>query len=114
MKGIVDDSGRAILPVEILCTKHPTGVQVDVWIDTGFTGDLVLPESLVEDLELEVTGAIDLSLPVELVWPSQRFGSDCELRSNASAWRRATAGKGITRRLHKSRVEFRTEAQANT
>ncbi len=29
MKGIVDDSGRAILPVEILCTKQPTGVQVD-------------------------------------------------------------------------------------
>ena len=59
MKGIVDDAGRAILPVEILCTKHPTGVQVDVWIDTGFTGDLVLPKSLVEDLELEVTGSID-------------------------------------------------------
>jgi hypothetical protein len=35
MKGIVDDSGRAILPVEILYTKHPTGVLVDVWIDTG-------------------------------------------------------------------------------
>jgi clan AA aspartic protease len=59
MKGIVDDSGRAILPVKILCTKHPTGVQVYAWIDTGFTGDLVLPESLVEDLELEVTGSID-------------------------------------------------------
>ena len=59
MKGIVDDSGRAILPVEILCTKHPTGVQVDVWIDTGFTGDLVLPESLIKDLKLEVTGSID-------------------------------------------------------
>ena len=52
MKGIVDESGRAILPVEILCTKHPTGVQVNVWIDTGFTGDLVLPDSLIEDLEL--------------------------------------------------------------
>jgi predicted aspartyl protease len=52
MKGIVDESGRAILPVEILCTKHPSGVQVNVWIDTGFTGDLVLPDSLIEDLEL--------------------------------------------------------------
>ena len=49
MKGTVDDSGRAILPVEILCGKHPVGVQVDVWIDTGFTGDLVLPQSLIED-----------------------------------------------------------------
>jgi predicted aspartyl protease len=59
MKGIVDDSGRAILPVAILCTKHPTGVQDDVWIDTGFTGDLVLLESHVKDLEQEVTGSID-------------------------------------------------------
>ena len=59
MKGIVGDSGRAILPIQIVCSKHPTGVQIGVWIDTGFTGDLVLPESFVEDLELEVTGSID-------------------------------------------------------
>lgn len=59
MKGSVDESGRAILPIQILCPKHPTGVQLDVWIDTGFTGDLVLPESIIERLELEVTGSID-------------------------------------------------------
>ena len=59
MKGIVDDSGRALLPIQILCPKHPTGVRVDVWIDTGFTGYLVLPEAFIEDLELEVTGSID-------------------------------------------------------
>jgi predicted aspartyl protease len=53
---MVDDSGRAILPVRILCAKHPAGVQIDVWIDTGFTGDLVLPGSLIADLELEATG----------------------------------------------------------
>lgn len=59
MKGIVDDSGRAILPIQILCPKHPDGTIVDVWIDTGFTGDLVLPGSIIEDLQLEVTGSID-------------------------------------------------------
>ncbi len=59
MKGIVDDSGRAILPIQILCAKHPTGVPIDVWIDTGFTGDLVLPASVIENLELEATGSID-------------------------------------------------------
>jgi predicted aspartyl protease len=51
MRGVVDDSGRAILPIEILCPKYPTGVQVDAWIDTGFTGDLVLPQSLIDDLQ---------------------------------------------------------------
>jgi predicted aspartyl protease len=60
MRGLVDDSGRAILPIEILCPKYPTGVRVDAWIDTGFTGDLVLPQSLIDDLQLEITGSIDL------------------------------------------------------
>jgi predicted aspartyl protease len=47
MKGVVDDSGRAILPIKILCPKYPTGVQIDTWIDTGFTGDLVLPQIVI-------------------------------------------------------------------
>ncbi len=59
MRGGVDDSGRAILPIEILCPKYPIGVRVDAWIDTGFTGDLVLPQSLIDDLQLEITGSID-------------------------------------------------------
>lgn len=59
MKGVVDDSGRAILTIQIFCPKHPGGVKVHVWVDTGFTGDMVLPESLIEVLELEVTGSID-------------------------------------------------------
>ncbi len=59
MKGIVDESGRAILPIQILCPKYPEGMQIEVWVDTGFTGDLVLPESMIESLELQVTGSID-------------------------------------------------------
>lgn len=59
MKRIVDDSGRAILPIEILCPKYPTGVQIDTWIDTRFTGDLVLPQIAIDDLQLEITGSID-------------------------------------------------------
>ncbi len=59
MKGVVDDSGRAILPIKILCPKYPTGVQIDTWIDTGFTGDLVLPQMVIDDLQLEITGSID-------------------------------------------------------
>lgn len=59
MKGFVDDSGRAILPIQTLCTNHPDGVQVNAWIDTGFTGDFVLPSSVIEYLELEATGSFD-------------------------------------------------------
>lgn len=59
MKGIVDDSGRAILLIQLFSPKYPSGLQVEAWIDTGFTGDLVLPQRLIEDLELGVTGSID-------------------------------------------------------
>jgi hypothetical protein len=34
MRGVVDDSGRAILPIEIPCPKYPTGVRVDAWEKT--------------------------------------------------------------------------------
>ncbi len=34
-------------------------MQVDIWIETGFTGDPVLLKSLDDVIELEVTGSID-------------------------------------------------------
>ena len=59
MKGHVDQSGRAFLPVEIVSEKFPTGIRIDVWIDTGFTGDLVLPEPVVRHLDLPLSGSVD-------------------------------------------------------
>lgn len=59
MNGHVDQSGRAILSVLVLTEGHPSGVAIDVWIDTGFTGDLVLPAPLVRQLGLPVSGSID-------------------------------------------------------
>ena len=59
MKGYVDQSGRAFLPVEIVSETLPTGIQIDVWIDTGFTGELILPEVVVKQLSLPVSGSVD-------------------------------------------------------
>ncbi|MEI8018841.1 MAG: hypothetical protein WCH39_11630 [Schlesneria sp.] len=59
MKGYVDQSGRAILSVLLVTEAQPSGVPIEVWIDTGFTGDLVLPETLVRQLGLPVSGSID-------------------------------------------------------
>ena len=43
---------------------------VEVWIDTGFNGDLVLPKLLIDALGLEKSGSVDAVLadgsPVEL------------------------------------------------
>ena len=41
MNGSVDDSGRALVRIRL---KHPTDsteAELDAWIDTGFTGELV-------------------------------------------------------------------------
>jgi clan AA aspartic protease len=59
VKGRVDQSGRAILSVLLVTEAHSSGVPIDVWVDTGFTGDLVLPEPLVQQLGLPVSGSID-------------------------------------------------------
>lgn len=32
---------------------------IDAWVDTGFTGDLVIPRSIVEKLILHQTGTVD-------------------------------------------------------
>jgi predicted aspartyl protease len=58
MTGKVDDAGRALLSIRL---RHPsTGVETDAvgWIDTGFTGDLVLPQSQIAALGLSAGLAV--------------------------------------------------------
>lgn len=59
MNGVVDNGGRSLL--EVLLRKTPTSdsVLVNVWVDTGFTGDLVLPKSLIDEFELQRSGSVD-------------------------------------------------------
>ena len=54
MTGSVDDAGRALVRIRL---KHPTvatEVELDAWIDTGFTGELVLRQQAVVSLGLPV------------------------------------------------------------
>jgi clan AA aspartic protease len=59
MTGYVDDAGRALLEIEILGDDQQSPRSIEVWIDTGFTGELVLPQSVVESLGLAPSGTID-------------------------------------------------------
>ena len=59
MIGFVDDSGRAILRISITNGGRSNRESIDVWVDTGFTGDLVVPRSIIEILKLEPSGTID-------------------------------------------------------
>jgi clan AA aspartic protease len=60
--GHVDSAGRALLRVEI---AHPlSGIKMEVaaWIDTGFTGELVLPLQLIQQMNLPLGPAIRAGL----------------------------------------------------
>ena len=53
MNGHVDESGRALLSIQIANTREATYVQLLAWIDTAFDGHLVLPLRMIEELQLE-------------------------------------------------------------
>ena len=56
MKGRVDDGARALLPIRLGGPNQRA--TIEAWIDTAFTGDLVVPRQVIVDLELAQTGAV--------------------------------------------------------
>ena len=62
MTGTVDAEGRALLSLRL---RHPvSGAEsaLDVWIDTGFTGDLVLPMQHITQLNLPLGPLVQATL----------------------------------------------------
>lgn len=59
MKGIVDQAGRAILEIQLRSNSSHPFQTISVWIDTGFTGDLVLPQKTIDELGLNPSGTVD-------------------------------------------------------
>jgi clan AA aspartic protease len=57
MNGQVDKSARALLPVEVRNPSTGQLAQWDAWIDTGFTGDLVVPRRMLIALGLQPTSS---------------------------------------------------------
>ena len=53
MNGQVDLQGRALLTVSIRTAPDAATSPVEVWIDTGFTGELVMPRSQIDKLRLK-------------------------------------------------------------
>jgi clan AA aspartic protease len=62
MRGLVDNAGRALLQVELRKSIEAELTPIEVWIDTGFTGDLVMPITSIERLGLEPSGSVDAIL----------------------------------------------------
>lgn len=62
MNGRVDSGGRALLRVSVKALGPSSGTQLEAWIDTGFTGELVLPQSVVSALGLPQSGTVGAEL----------------------------------------------------
>lgn len=62
MNGSVDSQGRALLPIEVRQSQDGPGSRIDVWVDTGFTGDLVLPRDQIARLSLRASAVIQTTL----------------------------------------------------
>lgn len=62
MIGFIDESGRALLSVEIRSDSTSRAVAIEVWVDTGFKGDLVLPRKDIDSLALHRSGSVDAVL----------------------------------------------------
>lgn len=52
MTGAVDNGGRALVRIRIRHPSNATELELDAWIDTGFTGELVLPHKYITLLGL--------------------------------------------------------------
>jgi clan AA aspartic protease len=58
MNGHVDRCGRALVTVSVRPSNVGVAHEIQVWIDTGFNGDLVLPQPQIEDLALPESGTV--------------------------------------------------------
>ena len=58
MTGSVDSSGRALVRIRLKNPSDATVKELDAWIDTGFTGELVLPQQCVVSLGLPLGPAV--------------------------------------------------------
>jgi len=58
VNGHVDNHGRALLALSVRATRGADPVDLTVWIDTAFTGELVIPRTTIESLDLPQSAAV--------------------------------------------------------
>ena len=58
MNGYVDGKGRALVTISVRSTTATAPQELKAWIDTGFNGDLVLPQSEIDQLGLPQSGTV--------------------------------------------------------
>ena len=62
MNGEVDNSGRAIVSLLVRAFADADATRLAGWVDTAFTGELVIPRATIERLGLRQSGAVSAGL----------------------------------------------------
>ena len=62
MNGLIDQNGRALLSIIVSANLNTSAASINAWIDTGFTGDLVVANSLIAEMQLPQSGTVDAIL----------------------------------------------------
>jgi len=62
MNGYVDSAGRALVRITVRSAATASVLVVDAWVDTGFTGELVLPQDQIVSLGLPRSAVVKAEL----------------------------------------------------
>jgi clan AA aspartic protease len=111
--GHVDANGRALLPIRL---KHPVSASehlLDVWIDTGFTGELVLSKDVIAQFGLpkgpEVIACLADGSKIDLATYTciiEWFGKVLEIEIIANQGNYPLLGVGLLRD-HELNIDYR-------
>ena len=58
MNGEVDRSDRALVLLKLRPTKAAEFTELTAWVDTAFTGELVIPRHIIDPLQLPQSSAV--------------------------------------------------------
>ncbi len=62
MNGEVDHSGRALIALRLRASIDADATALAAWVDTAFTGELVIPRVTIERLGLQQSAAVTAGL----------------------------------------------------
>ena len=62
MNGEVDSSGRALIVVRLRPSAEADATPIATWVDTAFTGEVVIPRVTIERLGLRQSAAVTAGL----------------------------------------------------
>jgi clan AA aspartic protease len=116
MTGVVDASGRALLRVRLQHRTSAAETELDAWIDTAFTGELVVPQAQIAALGLPLGPAVPARLAdgSEIEVDSylclvEWFGTWKQIEVIASSGNNALLGVGLLLG-HQLQIDYRMQA----